>query len=91
MRLPQFGERGPHVGWRDGVAPEVAAPRRPPFQLLATLSHQPRPISDLPQEGVDVGGQGARGSLRQPQRGPSVQAPAPYGLQQRVDRKAPEP
>ena len=50
----------------------------------------PTPIGDLPQEGVNVGGEGACGPLRQPQRGPGVQALPPDRLQRRVDRKAPE-
>ena len=55
----------------DGVAPQVAEARRPPFQLLATLGYQPRLIGNLSQEGsmsaarVPVGGwvgrRGARG------------------------------
>ena len=62
----------------------------PPLQLLATLGHEPCSISDLSQEGLDVGGRIVAGSLRQPQRDPSVEAPPPNGLQRRVDRKAPE-
>ena len=59
MGKPQFGERRPHVAGRDGVAPEVAEARGPPFQLLATLGYEPRPIGNLAQEGLDVGGEGA--------------------------------
>ena len=74
MGLPQIGERGTLVGRRDGVAAEVAETCRPPFQLLATFGHEPRPVGNLRKEGLDVGGQRSRGTLSQPQRGPSVQA-----------------
>ena len=77
MGPPQIGERGPHVAGRDGVAPHVAEADRPPFQLLAAFGHEARPVGNLPQEGLDVGGEGSRGSLQQSQRGPSVQTPAP--------------
>ncbi len=90
MRLPQLGEGGPNVGWRNSVAPKVAEARRPPFQLLASLRHESRPIGDLAQERVDVRGQGARGSLRQLQGGASVQAPPSNRLQRRAGRKPPE-
>ena len=80
MGSPKIGERGPHVGRRDGVAPQVAEACRPPFQLLAALGHEARPVGNLPQERLDVGGEGSRGSLQQSQRGPSVQTPAPNRL-----------
>ena len=81
MGTPQFGECGPHVAGRDGVAPEVAAPGDPPLELLAPLRHKPGPVGDLPQEGGDVVSQGARGPLRQPQRGPSVRCEDRLGRQ----------
>lgn len=58
--------------------------------MLPPLRHEPRPIGDLAQEQVVVGGQGGRGSLRHPQRGLHVQAPPSNGCQRRADRKAPE-
>ena len=79
MRLPQLGENGPNVGWRDSLAPKVAEAGRPPFQLLAPLCHEPRPIGDLAQERVDVRSQGARRSLRQLHGGARVQAPPSNG------------
>ena len=65
MGPPQIGERGPHIAGRDGVAAEVAEEGRPPLQLLAALGHEARPVGNLPQEGLDVGGEGSRGSLQQ--------------------------
>ena len=47
MGTPQFGECGPHVAGRDGVAPEVAEACGPPLELLATLGYEPRPIGNL--------------------------------------------
>ena len=53
--------------------PRRAAQHSSCWRAPAT-SYQPWPVGDPPQEGVDVGGEGGCWPLRQPQRGPSVEA-----------------
>ena len=67
MGLAQVRKGGTDVGRGNGLTLQVTETSRPPLQLLAWIGHKPRPIRDLPEEGLDIGRERPNGALRQPQ------------------------